>query len=297
MAVLQKYLPRNAPDALAMVFTIVMVPVAYLHGVFNIAPIVFRREEDLTSYYISVGFMTFLLANTVFNYWLLLTVDTSCSRVVLPVVAPSGWSHCPYCQHNAPPRSHHCPICRLCILRRDHHCYFAGKCVGYYNHRYFISFLVYVTVAAVYGVVLSFWAVSILVGGFTWTVIPSLVFPVLAWVLQMMPVSPFIMVETSIAMFASLGAGGLLLLQLYQAHRGETYWEFQRGVKFYNRGFVRNMTEIMGKNWWICWLSPFIPSPRVGDGSQYQPRDRGAPSHPTQNSWPQAAQRKDIKGL
>ena len=291
MSIIRKYLPRTSTDTLAMAFTAVMVPVAYLHGVFNIAPIVFPGEQWLTTYYLAVGYMTFLFVNTVLNYCLLLTTDTSCGRVALPVVDQPGYTHCPYCQYYAPPRSHHCPICNVCVMRRDHHCYFTGRCVGYYNHRYFISFLISVTSAALLGAVMSFWAVYLLVGGFTLTIIPGLIFPVLAWVMQMMPVSPLVMMETSIAIFASLGAGGLLALQLYQASRGQTYYEFQRGTTTYKRSFAGTMREIMGENWWFCWICPLIPSPLPGPGVELQPRDRGA----ARSHMPQDVRRKLVK--
>ena len=298
VAMALKLKPCTTTDGLAMAFTIIMVPVAYLHGVFNIAPVVYAGEEQLTSYYLVVGFMTFLLLNTVVNYWLLLTVDTSCRRVATPVVAQPGWIHCPLCQLNTPPRSHHCPICGSCILRRDHHCYFAGKCVGYHNHRYFVSFLIHVTTAALLGVVMSFRAVCIMAGGFRLTLIPGFVFPILAWVLQMMPVNPFTMLEASIALFASLGAGALLGLQLYQAYRGQTYWEYQRNVTTYRKSFAATMREIMGKNWWVCWLCPLIPSPLPYDGSEYQPRTQSISAtnshHLTHASNPQNKLRKKL---
>lgn len=296
MSILRKYFPRTSMDGLAMTFTVVMVPVAYLHGVFNIAPVVFAGEEWLTAYYLAIGYMSFLFLNTVISYWLLLTTDTSCRRVTLPVVDQPGYTHCPYCQYYSPPRSHHCPICQECVLRRDHHCYFTGRCVGYYNHRYFITFLVSVTSAAVLGAVLSFWAVFIIVGGFSLTVIPSLVFPVLAWVLQMMPVSPLIMVEASLALFASIGAGGLLMLQLYQAARGQTYYEFQRGLVTYKRSFTATMREIMGDNWWLCWLCPLIPSRLPGNGADYQPRGGAGSGYPPQSTVPHDGRRKLVKG-
>lgn len=297
MGPLRKYLPRTSLDAVAMTFTVVMVPVAYLHGVFNIAPVVFAGEEWLTVYYLAVGYMSFLFINTVLSYWLLLTTDTSCGRVMLPVIDQPGYTHCPYCQYYSPPRSHHCPICQQCVLRRDHHCFFTGRCVGYYNHRYFITFLVSVTSAAVLGTVLSFWAVFVLVGGFSLTLIPSLVFPMLAWVLQMMPVSPLIMVETSIALFASMGAGGLLMLQLYQAAHGQTYYEFQRGLGTYKRSFSATMREIMGDNWWVCWVCPLIPSRLPGNGADYQPRDGAGFGHPPHTTTvPHDGRRKLVKG-
>ena len=294
---IRKYLPRTSVDAIAMTFTIVMAPVAYLHGVFNIAPIVFPDEEWLTVYYLAVGYMTFLLVNTVISYWRLLTTDTSCGRVALPVVDQPGYQYCPFCQYHAPPRSHHCPICRECVLRRDHHCYFTGKCIGYYNHRYFITFLVYVTAAALLGTVMSFWAVFMLVGGFSLTVIPSLVFPLLAWLLDMMPASPLIMVEASIAMFATIGAGGLLVLQLYQATRGQTYYEFSQDITTYKRNFAATMKEIMGENWWICWLSPVIPSQLLGNGAEYQPYPGVSNGHPPPSTTQRDGRRKLVKDL
>lgn len=278
---LRDLLPRTRVDAIAMVFTIVMIPVAYLHGVFNVAPIIWPtqdvpdqlKEANVFPYYASVLFMTFLLVNAVANYTLTMITNTSCGRIPLPVVSQPGWRFCPYCQYYTPPRAHHCVICRTCILRRDHHCYFAGKCIGHYNQRYFVAFLLYVTVAALLGIVLSFWAVSILMGGFSWAVFPALIFPVLAWILQIMPISPLMMIETSVAMFAFMGSGGLLCLQLMEILRGQTFWEFKRTVNRYNHGFTANIADALGKNWWFCWLLPIIPSPLPGDGSHYPPRE------------------------
>ena len=288
---LRKYVPRTSTDALAMTFTIVMVPVAYLHGVFNIAPVVFPYA---TEYYLVVGFMTYLLFNTVVSYWLLLTTDTSCGRVALPVIDQPGYTHCPFCQYYSPPRSHHCPVCQKCILRRDHHCFFTGRCVGYYNHRYFIIFLISVTSAALLGAVLSFCAVFKLVGGFSVTIIPALVFPVLAWLMNMMPVSPLIMMETSVAVFATLGAGGLLALQVYQALNGQTYYEFHRGVVTYKLSFTETMRDIMGENWWVGWLCPLIPSRLPGNGAEYQPLT-GNHTHPApNNTMPSDVKRKKV---
>ena len=58
--------------------------------------------------------------------------------------------NCSKCKTFKPPRSHHCSICRQCVLKMDHHCPWVNNCVGYYNYRYFYSFLLYVTLATVY---------------------------------------------------------------------------------------------------------------------------------------------------
>lgn len=273
---LRKYIPRTSTDALAMGFTVVMVPVAYIHGLVNIVPVVFTGSM---AYGLVVSLMTFLLFNTICSYWLLLTTNTTCGRVTLPVIEQPGYFFCPHCKFYAPPRSHHCLICQKCILRRDHHCYFTGRCIGFYNHRYFFTFLFSVTSAALLGAVLSFWAVFLMIGGFSLTVIPGLIFPVLAWLLDIMPVSPLVMIETSVALFVSLGAGGLLGLQIHQARNGQTYWEYQRCVTAYHRSFSQTMKEIMGERWWICWLCPLIPSRLPGNGADYKPREESSHTH------------------
>ncbi len=306
------YLPRSQLDCLAMGFTFVMIPVAYLHGVFYIAPTIWPvavgelKDSNALAYTCHVTFMTFLFINAMANLVLTVVTDTSCGRASLPVVSQPGWTFCPYCQHHSPPRAHHCTTCRTCILRRDHHCYFAGKCIGYYNHRYFIVFLMYVMAAAIYGVVLSFTAITILTGGMQWTILPSLIFPILAWLLQMMPVNALVIVETSVAIFTSLGTAGLLALQLHQLVRGQTLWEYRKGVQQYDHGLRRAFQEVMGRNWWYCWLLPLIPSPLPGDGSHFPPleteghvtsQDGHVMSHDGHIHQPSDSRRKLVKSL
>lgn len=54
--------------------------------------------------------------------------------------------YCNKCKKSRPPRTHHCSICDRCILRMDHHCPWVGNCIGFFNHKYFIQFLIYTSV-------------------------------------------------------------------------------------------------------------------------------------------------------
>lgn len=60
---------------------------------------------------------------------------------------------CRLCSATKIPRSHHCRICGKCILKMDHHCPWIAQCVGQNNHRYFILFLIHLSLGLI---VLSF---------------------------------------------------------------------------------------------------------------------------------------------
>ncbi|KAL1434736.1 hypothetical protein MTO96_011434 [Rhipicephalus appendiculatus] len=86
----------------------------------------------------------FILFNIYANLFKLLQTDTSAHHMADDVLLP-GWRYCPVCAMNVPPRSHHCSVCNECILKHDHHCMFTGRCIGFYNQRYFVVALFYMT--------------------------------------------------------------------------------------------------------------------------------------------------------
>ncbi|XP_053548549.1 palmitoyltransferase ZDHHC16 isoform X1 [Bombina bombina] len=57
---------------------------------------------------------------------------------------------CRKCIAPKPARTHHCSICGRCILKMDHHCPWLNNCVGHYNHRYFLSFCLFMTMGCIY---------------------------------------------------------------------------------------------------------------------------------------------------
>nr|XP_039248185.1 palmitoyltransferase ZDHHC16-like [Styela clava] len=67
-------------------------------------------------------------------------------------------SVCKKCILPKPPRAHHCSVCKNCVLKMDHHCPWINNCVGHYNHRYFISFCIFMLLGTIF-VVTTTWPI------------------------------------------------------------------------------------------------------------------------------------------
>lgn len=71
--------------------------------------------------------------------------------------SPTAYRYCVKCSVWKPDRCHHCSSCNRCVLRMDHHCPWFATCIGFYNQKYFIQLLIYVSIYSTFisGVTLS----------------------------------------------------------------------------------------------------------------------------------------------
>lgn len=63
---------------------------------------------------------------------------------------------CKYCRKIKADRCHHCSQCNKCILKMDHHCPWVVNCIGFYNYKYFLNMLFYVSMNC-WIIILSAW--------------------------------------------------------------------------------------------------------------------------------------------
>lgn len=192
------------------------------------------------------------------------------------VVPPEGteerlkWRHCTICDRLAPPRSWHCKVCRVCILKRDHHCLFTGCCVGQLNHRYFMCFVIYLFIGAVYALTYNSYYMWVIHGDtyFRWSSLIKLICPAFMLLIGNLW-SNLQLLFYSLNLIAMFYAFVMLIYHLPLVLRGEVCAENGKDHP-YNRGTHENLRSVFGESIHMALLSPLLASPLPQDGYSWQ---------------------------
>ncbi|XP_076025727.1 palmitoyltransferase ZDHHC16B [Genypterus blacodes] len=129
--------------SLVILLTTSVVVIVYLY----ILPIIISTYPvHMITFHLCYGH--WLLIMVVFHYYKANT--TSPGQPPKDNAQIPSVSICKKCIAPKPPRTHHCSICDMCVLKMDHHCPWLNNCVGHFNHRYFFSFCLYMTLGCLY---------------------------------------------------------------------------------------------------------------------------------------------------
>uniref|UniRef100_A0A7S1BUC8 Palmitoyltransferase n=1 Tax=Corethron hystrix TaxID=216773 RepID=A0A7S1BUC8_9STRA len=249
-------------------------------------------------------------------------VDTSrmCSHWTR--LGPTEWGHCTRLDIPKPPRSHYDHITNALVLNMDHYCPWMFNCVGYFNYRYFLNFLIYVTAGTAYGAATTA-RPFFKIGSKDYYVQRNIVIEkglgkasrVIAGVPSMTDRSP---VTFCFMMSLAIGLAVLFLLifHIYLTLTGQTTIEFHanllkkkkaqyKGQTFinpYDLGSRRNFQQVYGTQHFLLAILPsmrdptFLPVPLYGSiGFRCRYKLRGTSHRPLENANDLFDNNHDIK--
>jgi len=169
---------------------------------------------------------------------------------------------CKKCKYFKPDRAHHCSRCMRCILKMDHHCPFVNNCVGFHNYKFFILFLTWTVILALY--------------------IAACLAPSVWNLLTQKDSEPDVTIAATFIMGTVFGIGlSLFAAQHYSYVLSnqttiEALEKKSKGENVYNIGPFANFQQVFGTNG-MLWFLPVSNS--VGDGLVFPKSQTGSGEH------------------
>ena len=193
---------------------------------------------------------------------------------------PYEWGYCRYTRGPKAPRSHFDHVTKKLVLNMDHYCPWMFNVVGYGNYRYFVLFLVWVTIACLYGIAITlvpFLAMVRKQQGMTtpkaakqavmFTFVLALSVGIAVAILGAWHIFLVLTAQTTIEFY------GNHTLRQRAKHRGHAF------RNPYDRGLRRNWQHVFGTRPWLLALLPSRrpppgppwPDPTKKDTSDHHP--------------------------
>lgn len=266
------FLPKRTGDRIACCLMVITLVIVVNFELRTVLPI---YHEPYSTWWLIHTVCAFFAAFNVFsNLFFMMATDTTSGSASLPAVLKPGWTYCPFCQLNSPPRSYHCHVCDTCILKRDHHCVFGGTCVGYKNYRYYLMMVVYLWLGALYANIYHFEYIHSIAGGFGLVTFFTMFMPFIMLICGYSTGYQFyVLFLAGISVLSLFLFSCLLYLQIKLILNGQVTYENKRGKREYDLGYIDNIKDVMGTQWYMAWISPFLPSSMPGDGVNFRRGD------------------------
>lgn len=264
MKLRRNFLPNNLADWSSFTFIILIIPLFYWFELFIVIPHFYSYSSIW--YWTHFIFGTFVMKNLTSNLLAVMFIDTSIFSVSIPVEKYYNGKFCMECQLPTPPRSWHCSTCNRCILKRDHHCTFSGCCIGHFNQRFFIMFLSYFFIACCYALYFNVFYIFTRVNVNVFSIL-QIMFPLVLIALGIdESINHCLIILLVLNMVGFVITGLLLYYHLKLIYRGTVAYEYNQNITRYNLGLKYNVINALGTRWYLTWISPFINSPLVCDG-------------------------------
>lgn len=144
------------------------------------------------------------------------------------------------------------------------HCLFSGCCIGHHNHRYFVMLVIYLFIGTVYASLFNNTFIWILHGDLFRNNITliKIIFP-LAMLVFEWSAAQFYLFMYLINMVGCFFSGFLLFYHGRIILNGRVTHELAHQ---FDLGWKENIRIVLGKRWYLTWISPFVDSPLSHDG-------------------------------
>jgi palmitoyltransferase len=267
----KRLISLDSPDKVGLVATTGLLLFVTMNNLITLNEI---ASHDSTQAAVLFIIGLYLLTNTLANMTRAALTDTTINSIQLQIKQLPEWRYCAACEQYAPPRAYHCHTCDKCILKRHNHCLFLGKCVGHNNLRFYIVFILYVFLGAVYSTYLN-WAHFVrMYGELSLKSFFITIMPMFAWAFGMVTTAEFFFTFiNTIALIVSLIMLIYFFINLRMVLNGQTWNESAKNVRTYALGWRHNLVEALGTNWLASLLNAFASLRLPGDGTSFRKSD------------------------
>ncbi|XP_054266089.1 probable palmitoyltransferase ZDHHC24 [Macrosteles quadrilineatus] len=270
MKLRNKFFPITCLDIVSFVFISLIVPFGYCFEILLVLPTFYSATSFWFILHAFSG--SFVLVNIVSNFVFIMITDTSVKKNLESQTHGSQhWNFCRKCDIRIPPRSWHCNVCNCCVLKRDHHCQFTGCCIGHHNHRYFFFFVFYMALGTIYALYLHTRYIYRTATEYVETGLQFRGSRILAFALGLSySIQNCYLLFYGVTLFGVGVSMFFFLFHFTTMTRGQVLYERARDINAYDSGSVKkNIEQVLGKRWYLAWISPFVTSELPSDGVKW----------------------------
>lgn len=271
MRIRKNIYPKSLKEVLATGFLWINILLYYYLELFVVIPSFYEKWSP--TYNVHCTIVSFMVFSVIANLIATSLIDPSIKGRIQRGKQVLEWKYCEKCEASVPPRSWHCNICKICILRRDHHCYVMSCCVGFDNQKYFLTYLFYQVLTAIYGSYFNIWYIwNSVQPGCMWKAILKIAFPLIGVFYIDWTSYQFHCFVILIILLVGIMATLLLIFYIRLISKGVTLFENKKlkNKDKYNIAILENVKTVLGDKWYLFWLEPWVDSKLPGDGMNWK---------------------------